>query len=179
MPEDVTVDLSGLENLKRIIRSGNRFIREGYTQWAAIYRADQRLRYVKYSRGGGDWAPLSPATLARRKKGKRKNLKLTQAPKILVDKAIMLSALETRFSKKKGQFEKELPDHSGIEVGYGGPGRYPKGGPTVADVASFHQKGGPNLPQRKVIDKPSAKAESRMAEVMTVKLAQAAGESNA
>lgn len=43
-------------------------IRKALKQWAVRYRSFAQERFDAYSKGGGDWAPLSPATIARRRK---------------------------------------------------------------------------------------------------------------
>lgn len=46
-------------------------VEDMFTQWATRYSAAMRRRFNEQSRGGGEWAPLTPATIRRRRKGKR------------------------------------------------------------------------------------------------------------
>lgn len=116
-------------------------------QWAQTYFGFAQRRFVKYSRGGGDWEPLKPATLARRRKGKGKT-KTT----ILWDKeGSVLKALKLG---AKGSLFKSIS--RGVRVGFGGPARHPDGKATIADIARFHHKGNRkrNLPKRPIIVDP-------------------------
>lgn len=71
---------------------------------------------------------------------------------ILRDTGILFAALQPVFVNAPGQLQERI-DH-GIRVGFGGPGRHPEGGPTIADIAAFHDAGGGNLPQREIIVDP-------------------------
>jgi hypothetical protein len=70
---------------------------------------------------------------------------------ILRDTGTLFNALDPQFTGKPGALEHHMP--FGVEVGYGGPGRYPDGA-TVADIASFHQEGGGRLPKREIVVAP-------------------------
>lgn len=72
---------------------------------------------------------------------------------ILIDTGILFAATSPVFTNAPGQYEEEVP--GGIIVGFGGPEAHPDGGPTIADIASFHQTGGGTLPQRKIIVPPA------------------------
>jgi len=160
---NVSVDLSGLKRFKKIVKadlrgSGNGPIRAAITQWGVRYRAFSQRRFVKFSRGGGDWDALK-SVRARNKggKGKKKN---KQA--ILIDTGTMIAALNPQFTRKPGALNKRIP--FGVRVGYGGPGRYADGGgATIADIAAFHQEGAGRLPKRETIVEPSAATAALMA----------------
>lgn len=71
----VNVNIPGLERYqKRIneqLNSGvDGPVQRALFQWAVRYRSFIQRRFNTYARGGGDWAPLSPLTIARRRKGK-------------------------------------------------------------------------------------------------------------
>lgn len=149
----VNVRLRGLVKFRQVMQedlrgSGGGPIRACLKQWAARYRAFAQERFAIFSRGGGDWAPLAPSTIKGRRKGKGKGL----VAAILRNLGFLFQALSPSFTKKPGQLESTIP--FGVRVGFGGPGAYPKGPATVADIASFHQEGGPHLPQRKIIVDP-------------------------
>ena len=74
----VTLDMSPLDRfavkIERGLQGGAMAgpVRKGLMLWGAIYREWVRERFVTFSRGGGDWAELKPATVARRRKGKKR-----------------------------------------------------------------------------------------------------------
>lgn len=138
-------------------------IRDVLKKWAARYRSFAQLRFDRFSKGGGNWKPLAPSTLRRRRKGKRKNVRKAT---ILRDTGTLFAALDPTFTSRPGQLEKNIP--FGITVGYGGPHRHPKGRVTIADIASFHQEGGPRLPKRELIVKPDGKTLAAMANDMVM-----------
>lgn len=85
---------------------------------------------------------------------------------ILIDTGTLAGALEGRFAGAPGALEEKIP--FGIRVGYGGPAPHPKSkGATVAEIALFHQEGGPRLPQRRIIVDPDEETISEMGRVMT------------
>jgi phage tail sheath protein FI len=83
---------------------------------------------------------------------------------ILRDTGTLFMALTPRFVAAPGQLQEDVP--YGIEVGFGGPARYPKGAATIADVATFHQFGNPRLPARQIlVDVPPEVAEQMTADM--------------
>lgn len=75
----VTVNIPGLERYQKAIRaqliSGvDGPVNKALRNWARRYRSFVQRRFVTYSRGGGDWPPLSPLTIARRRKGRGNTL---------------------------------------------------------------------------------------------------------
>jgi hypothetical protein len=143
----VKVSLVGLKKFKGVISEGGPAVTKFLTQWAARYRGFIQLRFSKFSKGGGDWAPLAESTILARTKGRGSG-----KPAILRDKGFLFAALAPPFTSVPGALEKY--DKLSVEVGYGGPGGYPDSSVTVADIASFHQVGGGRLPQRKIIVPP-------------------------
>lgn len=155
----VNIKLSALRKFKEQIAKGEGPVKKGLKQWAAIYRSFLQLRYDRFSKGGGNWPPLSEATIARRRKGKGK-----RRVSILVDTGTLKAALNPTFSGRPGSIENYTK--FGVEVGYGGNDVHPGGDLTIADIASFHQHGGPNLPQRMIIVPPDKPTLERMRVVM-------------
>ncbi len=149
----------GVEELRTTTASGP--VRDALKKWAARYRSFAQLRFDRFSKGGGNWKPLAPSTLRRRRKGKRKNVRKAT---ILRDTGTLFAALDPTFTSRPGQLETNIP--FGVTVGYGGPGRHPKGRATIADIASFHQEGGPHLPKRELIVGPDSKTLTAMADDM-------------
>lgn len=145
----VKISLPGLKKFAQLIKTNSPVVQTILKQWAARYRGFIQKRFAVYSKGGGDWAPLAASTIARRRKGKGKG---TIA--ILRNTGLLFAALAPVFANKPGAFEKY--GMLSVTVGYGGPQKHPGSSVTIADIASFHQVGGPNLPQRKIIVPPDA-----------------------
>lgn len=168
MSQDVRVNLKPLKNLTTGVTEGLRnpqsasHIRDVLKKWAVRYRSFAQLRFDRFSKGRGDWQPLAPSTLRRRRKGKRKGVRKAA---ILRNTGTLFAVLDPTFTNQPGQLEKNIP--FGVTVGYGGPGRYPKGRATIADIASFHQEGGPHLPKRELIVTPDSRTLNAMAGDMT------------
>lgn len=159
----IKIDLSELKKYQRHIDqdlraggqiSGGSPIANALRQWAVRYRAWIQERFLKYSRGGGDWKPIKKAT-ARRKK----------STLILQDTRTLFNALSPEFTNKPGAISDTIP--FGVRVGFGGPGKYTKKGggvgASIADVAHFHQVGAGLLPKREIIVKPDEQLLQQMA----------------
>jgi len=93
---------------------------------------------------------------------------------ILRDVGLLYDVLAPTFSGAPGQLQEDIP--FGVRVGFGGPARHPDGTATIADIASFHQIGGPHLPQRKIIVPPDEPTQKVMAGAMDTALKTIAGE---
>ncbi len=130
-------------------------IRDAFKQWGWRYRGFVQERFDRFSKGGGDWPGLAAST-----KAGRRGKKYT----ILRNLGLLFNALDPTFRHAPGAVEKHVP--FGVVVGYGGPHRHPGGAATIADIANFHQTGRPNLPQRKIIVRPSPQTMAGMAEDM-------------
>ena len=145
-------------------------------KWLARYSTFIRRRFNVFSRGGGDWAMLSVGTAAARAHARR--LKKGTAPKkrnkngktpkrdrkhsILRDTGLLFNSLSIG---AYGNFTKHIP--RGVEFGFesvphAASGTKPgKGVVSIAAIAGFHQKGGKNLPRRRILVKcPPDVAES-------------------
>jgi hypothetical protein len=119
-----------------------------FRQWGARFRSFVQLRFDKFSKGGGDWKPLADST-KRARRGARKGAKGARSFALLRDTGTLFMALTPEFKSEPGQLEEGIP--FGVRVGFGGPARHPNGTATIADIANFHQHGGPHLPMRKII----------------------------
>ena len=121
-------------------------IREMYKNWASIYRGFIHGRFVAYSNGGGDWAPLRPRTI------KRKGHAL-----ILRETRTLINAVDPEIHNAPGSYSRL--EGKQFVVGYGGSVIHPtsrdgKRDFTIEEIAAFHQAGGGNLPQRRIIVGP-------------------------
>lgn len=114
-----------------------------------IFVAFLRARFAKFSQGGGNWARLKPATIARRR---------NHSSSILRNTGLMFA-----------QFSPELVTLQGLNgknpfsavIAFGGKAHYPDG-VSVTEVMSFHQEGAGHLPVRKLIVPPDAVTKTAM-----------------
>jgi len=125
-----------------------------------IFKAFLQDRFDTFSKGGGDWAPLAESTIRRRRAGKKGSRRVS----ILRDTGLLFGALDPTSVDPPGAISRRIP--FGIEVGYGGPQRHGEGHATIADIASYHQEGNKNLPQRKIIVPPDDATVDLCAQVM-------------
>jgi len=130
-------------------------IHDAFIQWGARYRAYVSRRFKNYSRGGSDgtsprWKPLKHP----RKHGRGKYKKAS----VLIDTGVLWASLSATF--KPGFKQRRVA--YGLNVGFGGPHRHPKGKATIADIGTFHHFGKGRLPQRKIIVKPPKKVQRQM-----------------
>ena len=151
----VRFDLTPLNWLVRRLRGqghGGRLPPPIPKLWGKIYETFVRRRYIRFARGGGDWKPHAPATIAARRKGRGSG-----SPRILIDRGKVLGALTIG---KPGNLFKQI--RHGVRFGFGGGAKHP-GGPTIAQIAKWHDAGDGRLPQRQIIVPPDAKTIRQMA----------------
>jgi len=165
MAKTVRTNIDPLKALARELHDAPRSgpVDAMFKQWGTRYLAFTRRRFVAFSGGGGDWPDLAPSTkkarrgpTSRKKVRRRKGAATTTRGSgrkfaILRDTGTLLAALDV--GAPGNRFDR-LPD--GIEVGFGGPSRHPKGKATIADIARFHNQGAGKLPQRKIIVPPDS-----------------------
>lgn len=159
----VRLDDGNLNRLMRSLRSGMRNLSFSgpfgamFKQWGARYLAEQRRRYNKNSRGGGDWPPLAESTKRRRKKARRGYGRRPRQHSILRDTGTLFRALTIGAA---GNLFKRI--RSGVRVGFGGPKRHPNGDVTIADLAEIHDRGKGRVPQRYLLYPPSQRLQAAM-----------------
>lgn len=147
-----TVDLRPWVRLRESVMRVSGPLRVALTQAAVMIRAYWQERFNRYSRGGGDWPPLSPATIARRRQGRPKAGR-GRTVSILRDTNTLFGALDAVYAAKPGQLEEISVN--GLRVGYGGPAKHPEAGSkTVAEIAEIHDQGTDRIPQRQIIVLP-------------------------
>lgn len=168
----VTVNLHGLRKFKDVLASdlrgsGQGPIRQALHEWAAIYARFLTARWEIFSRGGGNWRALRPATvLAKIAKG--------LLPLILRATDQMFQSFAPELARKPGRVTEDVP--FGVRVGFGGGMRYPHStakGLTIAQLAMIHQVGAGNVPARKIIVPPDAATRKKMRDVMDVAMKEA------
>ena len=163
----VEFDITGLDNLIRTYQGKTRASDQAMKDLAFIYLADTRKRYVKFSRGGGDWKALKPATIRNRRKGK----KTKKTPRgssgtgnknaqILRDTGLLLNSLTPGTT---GSLVRRI-GATKIRVGYS-TARHPNTKMTFQELADIHHRGLGNVPARPIFVEPSSGARNRAAHV--------------
>jgi len=186
---NITIDKEIFDRVKnayvsQVIGGTDGHFRQAITKWGARYVAAMRERFVRNSMGGGDWPPLAPSTMYARRHGKGGRYKRGQKAykaaflsgggqfAILRDTGILFAALDPTF-QAIGAYSENI-EH-GIRVGYGGNDTHPTGGARIADIAAYHQEGGGNLPQRKILVEPDDHLVELMASDFELALARELG----
>lgn len=143
---EVKIDLRAMKavqrDIERGLKAGTGAFGDLLKQWAARYRSFVQERFVKLSRGGGEWPPLK-----------------TRVGSILRDTNTLFAALSPAFSGAPGALQQKIP--FGIRVGFGGPGGHP-GGPSVTEIARWHHEGAGFLPVREIIVTPPQRVVTAM-----------------
>lgn len=162
---------------------GGQGVATALRQWGVLYRSAMKERFVRYSRGGGDWPKLKASTIRGRRRGRGRKV-TTKRPgqrrtsrqvaagqvAILIDTATLIGGLDPMFQPSQGAIEKPIKD--GLTVGYGGSAGHPRGRMTIAAIAHIHQGGTTTIPARPIIVRPSPAVTRQMADVMDVGLAK-------
>ncbi len=170
MAGDVRINIQPFMRFTAQVRNTSGPIRTGLRQSGAIYLGFVRRRYVRNSRGGGDWPGLSPVTIKRRRRGNGSGSKA-----ILRDTGTLLGALT-----RGGRGNQFRDTRRGVVVGYGGSGSVVRrrsrgkgggGGATsttsLADLAGIHNFGRGHIPQRQIIAEPDAQTLNQITQSIT------------
>lgn len=149
----VQVDTSGIQRLGKKIDRGLKSPGtvpeiDGFFKRVGVrYRTFLQRRFNTFSRGGGEWPPLKPATIKRRRR---------QSSNILQDSRTLYLALNPAFVNKLGQYE--LRERNAVILGYGGHGRHPAAKQlTVAELTEIHHTGAGRVPIRRIVVKPDTR----------------------
>ena len=153
----VTVKVPGIDRMRKALVNNPRLSTSIAKAWSTLYRAFIRQRFHKFSRGGGDWAPLKASTLKRRRKGKG-----TGEAAILRDTGALFAALQptTGF---EGLIQ-STPRPLGFTAFLGGGKSY-KTGATLVQIAEYHHFGEGRLPARAILVQPDITVIDRMGKV--------------
>jgi hypothetical protein len=160
----IKVKLTGLKKFQSALQSDLRLksngpIRSALQDWVVIWGRFLTERYQRFSQGGGNWPALKPATLVAKE---RKGL----LPWILRATDLMFQAFAPELVAKPGYLSEEIPFGVRLKFGGGMHQLYPGTTKTVAEVAMYHQQGGGNLPQRKIIVPPDVETRKKMRDRM-------------
>lgn len=149
----VEVKMPGIDRMLKIVadqKIGERVA----NAWVTIYRSFVRQRFARLSRGGGEWAPLKPSTIKRRRGGGGNAA-------ILRDTGAMFAGLQPSLggsSLLKSSPLKPVGFVATLESA-----RQYKSGAGLADVAGYHHHGEGNLPARPILVQPPASTVNQMA----------------
>lgn len=172
----VRIVLGGKLNKLRKLAAGDPTLMQSVLrQWSKIYSAFVRRRFDRASKGGADWAALALSTIRNRRKGKKVDKKRSSLARdtknngrlvsaggtfsILRDTGLLFSTLDPSI-EILGPVQKVGGIYKATAV-FGGAKKYPDG-LTTQDVLSFHQEGGPHLPQRKILVDPDDRTKRQM-----------------
>lgn len=137
---------SGAEKLRAALRGGAN-MDELLRDVATIYLAYLHRRYVQQSRGG-EWAPLAPATLSRRRVGRRAGASASNVA-ILRDRGLLLNALNVGAS---GNLLRQTGQRS-VRFGFG-EAKHDGDGPSFQQLAAWHDSGTSRMPARRILVLP-------------------------
>ena len=129
-----------------------------FTAWGGRYMAFTRRRYLKFSRGGGDWAPLAESTKARRRKPRRGHVG-SRSMSILIDTRTLFNALT---AGSTGNLSQVLKNPGGIRVGFAEGVQHGMDGITIRKLAVIHDQGLGNVPKRTILVPPDKVTENGM-----------------
>lgn len=146
----ITLPVAGLKRLRSQVTSPRGPLTEALRSWTTIYGAFVVSRFNRFSRGGGDWRPLSPSTIEA--KGSRS---------ILVDKGQLKTGLRTAL----GVTEVNSGNTRKLVVAFKG-GRRHRSGLPVSQLLSIHHLGLGVVPARRILARPDRSTSDRMAKVI-------------
>lgn len=151
----VEIDIGPLEKLSRDIKGKIGKINEAFDEWRDIYVGEMRRRFLRFSRGSGNWPKLKKP----RASGKWPGF-------ILKDTRTLTKAFTIKQKGFRGQLTIVENLDFGIKIGFGS-GNHPGGNkPAMVDLAGFHHFGMVRLPARELLVEPGVMSEEKMARVM-------------
>ena len=155
----VKLDMRPLKRFAAEVRrdlrtNGSGPVRQMLRQWGRRYLGFTKKRFLKPSRGGGDWKALAPSTIRGRRKprgttARSKTRRTGGKAAILRDTGTLVAALSVG---GRGNMFKDIAN--GIRVGFQGGVKHPSGKATIAEIAVFHNVGGGKVPQRAILVEP-------------------------
>jgi len=119
-------------------------VREVLKSWERLYVSFTLKRFDKFSRGGGDWPKLKAATI--RRKG---------SSAILVDKRYLRLGLASGIKSTS---------HSGSRIvfAFTNKSMHPEAKMSIAELATIHNDGEGNNPQRRILVVPDQQTVKRL-----------------
>lgn len=119
-------------------------------KWTIRYRVYTQRRFDQFSKGGGNWPPLK-----------------YRSGTILRDTNTLFTAMAPTLNPPPGSVN--IFDATSVEIGFGGNASHP-GGPTIKQIAEWHNDGVGNLPIRQIIVIPPQTVIDSMAEDARIEL---------
>ena len=189
MPDEITVEITGIPDC--ISAANSDAVRRRILKiWAERMRAFWDRRFVRASRGDGTWAPLKPATVHRRRKGRSINPKKSEQvsiakhfdkARILIDTGLLRGALNPK-QVSPGAFEKVsvVGKNATLTLGFGGEAQHnapskkrkkksgtKKSPITISQLAAIHHFGNVKrgLPARPLIVEPDEATRKRLEKI--------------
>ena len=135
-----------------------------FAQISKVFARFIQARFLKFSKGGGNWRRLRPSTI--RRKGHALILRDTDTLKRGLNPVIVAASGVLSPGSKIGW-----------RVSYGVRGSYPSG-TLVERVADFHHRGRGRLPSRKIIVGPDINTAKQIAQIVTVAIQRVLGRDN-
>lgn len=124
--------------------------------WQEAWQSFLIKRYRVASSGGGPWRPLSPATIAARR---RRGVTGTRLTLILRDTDQLFHAT--------GQSYKPVGTHNGFGIEVQFPRRrHSRARMLIGDLAEIHHFGRGRVPARRIVVQPTAQIKRRMAQLL-------------
>lgn len=146
----VIINLNGrVQRLVEIVEGDQKALNPVFKAMDQTYRAFTRLRWRKFSRGGGNWKPLARATVKR--KGH---------DRILFDTELAYDSVSPEFEEVFSIQPNKRTQYKAV-VTFGSREVYPSG-ITVNQVMSYHQEGTSRMPARKVLVSPDTRTKLNM-----------------
>lgn len=159
----INYDLSRFEKLLEL--EDRQHIDPIFEAWGTIYRAAMQERFSKFARGGGDWEPLAPSTIKRRRRPKRGRKKKQRTASILMNTGTLWGTLSPQFNVD-GQYQ--VIDKNSVSIGIEG-GEHPSG-MTIGKLAAIHHYGTEHIPARSILVEPDEATQDQMARAMEIGL---------
>lgn len=153
------------------------------TAIGTLYLSDMHKRYRKFSKGGGNWKKLKPATVKRKGRTGKKSAKVKVNTKktggrtaILVDKGQLIASIAPGSSDSIVR----MKNRKAVRAGYKAGAKAEGGKITIRELADIHQKGNPTggLPARPIFVEPTRPAKRRMIALIKKAIEQSGGPSH-
>jgi phage gpG-like protein len=144
----VRVNIQGIQRLRKRLTQNPSLMQKVREAWLLLFRSFSRLRFDRFSKGGGDWPRLAASTLRRRRRGRN--------AAILRDTGRLFASFNPSLGDQGSIRSLDKP--LGVEVFLGGT--------PLSTIASYHDAGNPpHLPQRELLVMPPQSELDKMAAV--------------
>jgi hypothetical protein len=142
------LDLTNHKKLAASLRSGEGPVKETLATYERLYRSFVLRRFDRFSRGEGNWLPLSWRTMLRKR-----------STAILVDTRFMRLRLATGIRAVRRTKDSLVMGFTSLET-------HPTAGVPVAELATKHDRG-INVPARPILVQPDEQTKRSMLDAAT------------